>query len=110
MEIHVIWLHDTNQANANIFARFGFEYFSVNEGEVVAGAAITITQDSAGHNTDQGLSIDTCFTTKILAANLATHDQLGFRLYRDVADDFAEDVRIIGIHIIFTMNKLGKKL
>lgn len=110
MEIHVLWLHDTNQANANIFARFGFEYRSVSESEAVAGASTTITQDSAGHNTDQGLLIDTCFTNKILAMNLATHDQLGIRFYRDVADDFAEDIRLIGIHIIFTMNKLGQQL
>ena len=110
MHVHVFWLHDTNQANADIFARFGFEYRSVAEGEAVAGANTTISQDSAGHNTDQGKLILTTFATKILAANIATHDQLSFRFYRDVADDFTEDVRVVGIHIVCIMNKLGESL
>ena len=110
MHVHMFWLHDTNQANADIFARFGFEYHSVAEGEAVAGGSTTITHDSAGHNTDQGKLILTTFTTKILAANIATHDQLAFRFYRDVADNFTEDVRVVAIHIGFTMNKLGESL
>jgi len=112
VEVAICWLHDTNAANANIFVRWGIEYHAVSTGGVVAGATTTITQDSAGHNTDQGLLIHTMFTTKILGANLEDHIHrpLGIRIYRDVADDLNEDARLLLLHLEFLQDKLGEQL
>jgi len=109
IEVAICWLHDTNSANPNIFVRWGIEYHAVSDGGVIAGATTTITQDSDGHNTDQGLLVHTMFTTKILGANLENHIHrpLGIRIYRDIADDLNEDARLLLLHLEFLQDKLG---
>lgn len=109
IEAHAVWLIDANAADAGKFVRWGIEYRAVAIGEAVAGATVSITEDQAGLNNIQGKRIDTVFGTKILGTNLATHDQLGLRAYRDATnDDYPDDARLIGLHVIFTMDKLGK--
>jgi len=107
--ITVIWMHDANAPDAAKFVRWGLDYRAVAVGEAVAGAVTTITQDQAALDANQGLRIDTAFATGILGANLATHDQVGIRFYRDAPnDDYVGDARLIGVHFVFTLDKLGE--
>ena len=105
IEFAVDWYY-TGGADAGTVA-WALEYKSIEAGEVVTGAGTTITQVSAGSHTS-GQMVRTTFTTKILATNLAEHDTIGLRLYRDVsADTLATDARLLNTHFHFTMNKLG---
>ena len=104
-----LWMYDTNAADAAKSVCWGVEYNSKAIGEAITGSTVTITQAQAAINTNEGKLISTEFTTKILASNLATHDQLAIRFYRDVAnDDYGHDARFLGLHIEFVMNKLGQ--
>ncbi len=110
MEVHLRWQMPNNADNGNVFWKL--KYIGVKEGEDPAGAGTEITQLSAG-NHPQDEIIDTVFTTKILAANLARVDDLGLMLWRhgtDGSDDCGEDAELIAMHIHYTMNQLGQLL
>lgn len=109
IEMHVRWLHDNADAGAVVW---GLEYKAIKAGEAVAGAGTIITQASAGNHT-AGEMVDTTFASKILAANLETHDEIAIRFFRkaaDGADTLAEDARALQILFHFTENKLGKPI
>ena len=56
-----------------------------------------------------GTLIRTVFTTGIAGGTLATADQLALRFYRDgVADDLADEARLVAVHIEMIQNKLGQ--
>ena len=108
--VHVLWLHDTNAADAGKFVRWGVEYRSCAEGEAWAGGDGSVTADQAGLNANQGLRINTDIPV-IPAADLAIHDQLGFRFYRDATnDDYVGDARLVEVHLEFVMERLGEHL
>jgi len=114
INFNILWEHETNQADADKKVVWGIEYMAIAEGEVLDGATSTTTEASAGsHNVDAGKRVDTIFTTGIPSSGLAPHGQAGLRIYRDADsgdDDLDEDVKMIGVHIEFTQNKLGKEL
>jgi len=109
INIVCVWVYDNAAADADKFVRWACDYTPVANGETIAGAATTkITGDQAGLNVDVGKRKDTQLDTGMIAGNTAPHDQVSLRLYRDAtADDYPHDARLIGVHIIFTMNKLG---
>ena len=112
MEVSVYWFHDTNASDDTKKVMWAVDYVSIEPGETVDAINTTITQLSAGnHNTDAGELIYTTFTTKIIAGNLANHDNMGIRFYRvgtDGSDDLNEDARLMSVHLHFTMDKLGE--
>jgi len=114
VNFHILWEHETNQADDTKKVVWGIEYIAIAEGEVLDGATSTTTEASAGsHNVDAGKRVDTEFTTGIPYAGLADHDQIGLRIYRDATsgdDDLDEDAKMMGIHVEFTENKLGQEL
>ena len=109
--VHVFWLHDANAADAGKFVRWGVEYKCTAVGEALVGGDGSATQDQADLNTDAGLLIQTDFGVVIPAAQLATHDQIGLRFYRDATqDDMPGDARMVAVHFEFVMDKLGEHL
>ena len=108
---HVYWLHDANAADAAKFVRWGVEYKCTAIGEALVGGDGSVTQPQADLNTNAGLLIETNFGVVIPAAQLAVHDQIGIRFYRDATtDDMPGDARMIAVHFEFTMDKLGEHL
>jgi len=108
---HIFWLHDANAADAAKFVRWGIEYRCCAAGEAVAGGDGNNTVDQASLNANQGLLISTNFGTAIPAADMAAHDQVGVRFYRDATnDDYVGDARLVAIHFEFVKDKLGQPL
>ena len=112
MDVEIFWFMDGNAANAAKFVRWGIQYKSTAVGEAVAGVGTSFTQDVASldaANYTAGTLIRTEMTTKILGTALAYHDAFALRLYRDgVADDCADEARVIALRLHYTMDKLGK--
>ena len=112
MEVHFFWLVDANAADAAKFVRWGFEYKAIKAGEVVVGAGTKVTQDVASldvGNHTAGTLIETTFTTKLLGAALAVHDQMSIRFYRDATnDDYNADARLVAVHVEYMQDKLGQ--
>ena len=112
VEVHFFWLLDANAADAAKFVRWGVQYKPIADGEAVAGAGTTFTQDVASldvGNYTAGTLIETTLTTKILGSALAVHDQVGMRFYRDSTnDDYNNDARLVMVHLEFLMDKLGQ--
>ena len=122
---HVPYRWDTT-ANCTVTVRWAFDtpdagkvvwelgYLSVGVGDVISAANTEIKQSSAGNHT-AGTLLATTFTTTILAANLSTHDELGFYIARngsDVTGDdtLNQDAHFISIHIYMVFDKLGEGL
>ena len=72
----------------------------------------SFTQDVASldaANYTAGTLIRTELTTKILGVDLTAHDCLAIRIYRDgVADDCADEARLVAVRAEFLMDSLGK--
>ncbi|MBA7660205.1 hypothetical protein ES703_68205 [subsurface metagenome] len=85
---------------------WALEYISVAPGEAVAGGTTTIHKLTLGNHTSGNL-VRTVLDTGIVDA--VAHDDLGFRLYRDVGgDSLGTDACLIQVHFQFIMDKLGK--
>jgi len=103
----ITWCCDTETAGAVVW---GVEYRSIETGEVVDGATTTITQAQTTNATAGNMN-NCVFTTGILAANIASNDDIGIRIFRkaaDGADTLDEDARLLGIHLHFITDKLGE--
>jgi len=110
--VELFWFMDGNAATAAKFVRWGVQYKSTAVGEAVAGVGTSFTQDVASldaANYTAGTLIRTELTTKILGADLTAHDCLAIRIYRDgVADDCADEARLVAVRAEFLMDSLGK--
>lgn len=107
MTIDVRWQHDTVAKTGKVL--WNLNYIGVKEGEDPAGAGTLISQLSAGNHAQDALIV-TVFGTKMLAANLERHDDLGLKLWRDGddgTDDLTEGAELVAVHIHYTMNRLG---
>ena len=105
--VSIVWKHDDVAKTGKVLWKL--TYIGVEDGEDPSGAGVTIAQLSAG-NHPQDQQITTTFTAKMLAANLANHDSLGLKIWRDGtdgADTLTEAARLIEVHIHFIQNKLG---
>ena len=107
VNVTIIWVYDDVAASDAKFVRWGCDCTPVADGEVVAGSATaTITKDTANMDVNNTKRTHTTLTTGI--TNGVAHDQISLRIYRDyAADDYGHDARVIGVHITYTMDKLG---
>lgn len=106
--VSIMWKHDTVAKTGKVLWKL--TYIGIEDGEDPAGAGVTIAQLSAG-NHPQDQQITTLFVPKMLAANLANHDSLGLKVWRDGTDGtdtLTEAARLIEVHIHFIENKLGQ--
>lgn len=109
INVEVIWTYDVAAADEAKFVRWGLDYTPVANGETVAGAAtIEIKGDAANLNVNAGKLRHTDLETGMIPDNITAHDQVSLRFYRDTADDdYGNVARLVGVHITFTMDKLG---
>lgn len=106
IEICLVWYYAGAQDNGTV--KWDFSYTSVKAGEDPTAAGTTITETTAGNHTT-GQVIRTCFTTKVLASNLETEDDLGFKITRDQANDtLGTPAILLSVHIHYIKNKLGE--
>jgi len=109
LTIEISWFYSGTQDDG--FVVWGVEYKGIKAGDAVAGAGTTATQKSTGTHTT-GQIVRTSFSTKLLAANLESDDDLGLRIFRNSSDGtndtLAVDAKLISVHLYFTMDKLGK--
>lgn len=106
IEVCVDWCYTGTQDNGTV--KWDLEYRSIENGETVDSTTVTVSETTAGTHTT-GELIRTCFTSKILASNLSSHDLFGFKLIRDQANDtMGTGVEFLAVHFHYIKNKLGQ--
>ena len=101
----VVCLVTESTGPSNEGVAFFLQGASVGSGDIISGALGTAVISSATARTDAQYDIIyTTLSTKITVTNLAAGEMCLLKLYRDVsdaADDYAQDIGVIGINIKF---------
>ena len=108
MTVKVFWRHDNVAQTGKVL--WTLTYLGCVAGEDPSGVGTTISILTDG-NHPQDQVIETTFVTKMLAANLARHDILALKFWRDgaaSADTLGEGAEMISVHIEFTLNRIGE--
>lgn len=105
--VKIDWVCDAD-ASAKAVA-WNVKYTSIKDGEEVGVAGTTLTQAFTGRTA--GLLRRSTFTTKIVKANIASDDDIGIKVFREVngtGDTLDATARLIAVHLHFIRNAIGE--
>lgn len=103
IEIVLVWYYTGGDDNNT--CEWNVSYNSVADGEDPTGAGTALAEQAVAIATDDTVEYTT-FT--IPAAALATHDNLFIKIWRDGSDAMTANALLLGMHVHFTMDKLGE--